>query len=160
MSDIAIIICLVVLIMLIGVIAVLMAYLLIEKGSGERKPKRNEPESFYTPTAAGRYWHIEIWNRTNNQMYAKDFCGQVMLGRSIPASEPFWQMRIGDDRTISREQCVIYDRSGFLVIENISQINITMLNGYPVTMPMLIQEGCQLSMGSNYFIITNIQRVA
>ena len=119
---------------------------------------KEEPESFYSPTSVGRYWHIEIWNATTNRLFKKDFCGQVMLGRSTPTTEPFWQMRIGDDRTISKEQCVIYDRSGFLVAENVSQVNITMLNGYPITVPMLLQEGCQLNMGNNVLYVTTIKR--
>lgn len=159
MSDILFVICFILLVLLVGLIAVLVTYILLSRDGSGKRPRREEPEQMYhTPTAVGRYWHIEIWNATLNRMYTKDFCGQIMLGRSTPTTEPFWQMRIGDDKTISKEQCVVYDRSGFLVVENVSQVNVTLLNGYPVTMPMLLQEGCQLSMGNNIFYVTKVKR--
>ena len=158
MSDAVFVICLIIILVLVGAVAVLLVVLLLSAKDMKGKKENAAPENFYSQTAVGRYWHIEIWNATTNRMYQKDFCGQVMLGRSTPTTEPFWQMRIGDDRTISKEQCVVYDRSGFLVIENLSQVNITMLNGCPITMPMLLQEGCQVGMGNNVFYITAIRR--
>lgn len=160
MSDAVFVVCLITIIILVGAVAVLLVITLMNYSSDKKTGRKEVPEVYSSPTSVGRYWHIEIWNATTNRMYSKDFCGQVMLGRSTPTTEPFWQMRIGDDKTISKEQCVVYDRSGFLVVENVSQINVTLLNGYPVTMPMLIQEGCQLNMGSNVFYISKIRRVA
>lgn len=160
MTDAVFILCLIIIIILIGAVTVLLVVLLMNRSWSRKEEQSRMPELYSTPTSVGRYWHIEIWNATTNRMYSKDFCGQVMIGRSTPTTEPFWQMRIGDDKTISKEQCVVYDRSGFLVVENVSQVNITLLNGYPVTMPMLLQEGCQLSMGNNICYISKIQRVA
>ena len=158
MSDVVFIICLMIIFALIGTVAVLLVVLLMNMKEPKEGKENAAPENFYSQTAVGRYWHIEIWNATTNRLFKKDFCGQVMLGRSTPTTEPFWQMRIGEDRTISKEQCVVYDRSGFLVSENLSQVNITMLNGYPITTPMILQEGCQVSMGNNVFYITTIRR--
>ncbi len=158
MTDLIFIICFIIIFFLVGAVAVLLVVLLMNVKETNEGEKKAAPQDYYSQTAVGRYWHIEIWNATTNCLYKKDFCGQVMLGRSTPTTEPFWQMRIGEDRTISKEQCVVYDRSGFLVIENLSQVNLTMLNGYPITTPMLLQEGCQINMGNNTFYITTIRR--
>lgn len=118
------------------------------------------PTFYHSTSAYGRCWYIELWDVATGQAYAKSFCGQIILGRDIGRGELFWQMRVGTDPTISREQCVIYDQGGFLLIENVSQTNMTRLNGCPLTMPYTLYQDYQLSMGRSTFLVSRIKRVA
>ena len=156
-------ICLLLLLLLLALIIVLLVVFV--KGSNKTdssvQQRNTRPNNSYSsPSAYGRCWHMEIWNLTTNEVFAKDFYGQVMLGRSTSAEELFWQMRVGNDPSISREQCVVYDRGGFLVVENVSQVNMTLLNGYQINQPMMLTQGCQLTAGRSALYISVLQRIA
>lgn len=150
------------LLLLLLAIIIILAVVFIKGGFKTYQQARSSgpPVSYSSPTAYGRCWHIEIWNLSTNEVFAKDFYGQVMLGRSTSEEELFWQMRVGNDPSISREQCVVYDRGGFLVVENVSQVNVTMLNGYPITQPMMLSQGCQLTAGRSSLYISALQRIS
>ena len=155
----------IVLILLVLLLAVVFILIIIFIKGGYKtteQPARSSgpPVTYSSPTAYGRCWHLEIWNLTTNEIFAKDFYGQVMLGRSTSAEELFWQMRVGNDPSISREQCVVYDRGGFLVVENVSQVNMTLLNGYQITQPMMLSQGCQLTAGRSVLYISVAQRIS
>lgn len=110
-------------------------------------------------TSMARSWHMDLYDVNTGIYISKDFCGQVMLGRGGQGMDAFWRMSLGPYPTISREQCIVYDRGGFLMVENVSSVNITQINGYPLTRPYMLTKGCQLSAGGVNFYLADLYRV-
>lgn len=110
-------------------------------------------------TSLARSWHLDLYDMNSGWYLSKDFCGQVMLGRSSGNADSFWRMPLGAYPTISREQCIIYDRGGFLMVENVSSVNVTGINGYPLTKPFMLTKGCQLSAGGVDFYVAEVYRI-
>lgn len=99
-------------------------------------------------------------NLLTRQVYRKEFNGQIILGRKTAGQELFWMMWVGEDPAISRQHCVVFDRGGYLVLENLSQINMTMVDGIPLELPRYLQQGQVLGIGRSAFQITRLERIA
>lgn len=126
----------------------------------DRKEEPGGPGSFRgSQTSLARSWHIDIYDMNTGCFLSKDFCGQVMLGRGGDGMDSFWRMSLGAYPTISREQCIVYDRGGFLMVENVSSVNVTRINGYPLTRPYMLTKGCQLNAGGVEFYLAEVYRV-
>ncbi len=156
METTVILLCLLFIIIIFGVIVV---FLLIYFNDNGRK-KDADAKVYCSATSYGRGWQIEFYDETTGQVFSKRFAGQILVGRDNGSTELFWQMYVGQDRTISREQCVIYDNGGNLIVENKSRTNVTQLNGYPVIVPYILNENCRLGMGQRNFYITKLQKLA
>lgn len=165
MDNVLVIICFLAAGVLIGI---LIGLVILVAGGNSQKGQpavlahggEGKPTWYGSPTSYARGWHLDFWDPLSNRIFSKDFCGQIILGRGSGEQELFWQLRVGDDPTVSREQCVIYDRGGFLVIENLSQVNVTCVNSVQITRPTLLQQGNLLTMGNSTLYLTNVQRTS
>jgi len=173
MEEVLLCLCVIIMLIAVGALIVVLTLYLYDRKNNVPQEIRSNPQTYgsnpgYTPqlimreseTAYARVWEIQLWNQSTNRLYRKRFTSQIMIGRFLPGTELFWQMRLEDDPTISREQCVIYDRGGFLIIENISTINPTLMDGKQIMTPVLFQQGSIITMGNSSYYVSSVRRVA
>jgi len=85
--------------------------------------------------------NIRLRNENDfNQVWNFSYSGAVIIGRDSKCQV------ILADSSVSRTQCRINLSDG-AVVENLSQSNITRLNGVPLTMPALLRTGDRLQCG-------------
>ena len=104
-------------------------------------------------------WRIELWDIGLGVCYGAEFDGGVTLGRGFPGYTPPGRMAIGDDVTISRDQCLIYEQDGYLFLWNLSGVNQTLWNGNVLEEPAVLQAGDRLAMGGHTFLLTVLQEL-
>ena len=173
MEEVLLCLCIIVMLIAVGALIVVLTIYIYDRKGNAQGEIRSQARTYGTDqgyssqmimreseTAYARVWEIQLWNQATNRLYRKRFTSQVMLGRFLPGTELFWQMRLDDDPTISREHCVIYDRGGFLIIENISTINPTRIDGKQIMTPILFQQGNMLTMGNSSYYVSSIRRMA
>lgn len=103
---------------------------------------------------------IELLDQQGGYRLKKTFRGRLLLGRRLPEEERTGRLYIGAEVTMSRNQFRITGVSDGIVIENMSMVNMTYLNGHPVTKPMLLRKGDQITAGGHRFMVSGLARVA
>ena len=99
-------------------------------------------------------WYIELWDTRVGARYTAYFAGGITLGRSTPGRRANGFLPVGEDVTISHEQCVIYAQGNRLYIWNLGKVNCTQLNGAPVLQPEELHRGDRITMGGRIFLLT------
>ncbi len=99
---------------------------------------------------------IELVNVCNGQRFNKWFRGSLILGRVIASQELPNRLFLGDQQSISRNQCCIVESQNGLVIQNMSRINMTLHNGVPANSPQPLSEGDYLDIGGSRYLVANI----
>ncbi len=107
----------------------------------------------------------------NNSSSSSDGGASIIVFRSESDSDKLWQLKCSkpiicgrrkecdlciDETSVSRKQFKIYVADQHLMIENLSQSNVTVLNGKNVTAAMSINEGDTVKMGR---VILNVDRI-
>lgn len=59
---------------------------------------------------------------------------------------------------LSREQCLLFDQYGTVYVSNLSQVNVTYLNGSVLTQPMPVNVGDRLAMSGHTYLITDLSQ--
>lgn len=96
--------------------------------------------------------HILLKNINSGQQWELDLSSKKTLGRQNGDV-------IINENSVSREQCVFYaDNDGNAYVENLSNSNITMLNGEDVTGPTVMIQGDRLSFGRITLIVDLVSR--
>ena len=109
---------------------------------------------------SGNRWLLELMDTENGHRVRKVFAGQLILGRNIGKEEPTGWLYLSEERTISRRQCRLSNTAMGIFIENLSDVNVTRLNGLPIQSPKRILPGDYLSFGGRQYWVTNLQRCA
>ena len=78
-----------------------------------------------------------------SRRYEVELRGDIVVGRDASAC----QIVIGYDNSLSRQQCRIYERSGRVMLSNLSKSNITQVNGRVVSSDCEIGSGTVIRMG-------------
>lgn len=126
-------------------------------------PVQNQmPQTAYPISSTYFYpssrWELELMDTKSGRRFYKVFRGELILGRSVGENEPTGWLYISDARTVSRRQCRLSNTAMGLFVENLSDVNITRLNGMPLQSPKRILQGDYLSFGEKQFWVTNLQR--
>lgn len=102
-------------------------------------------------------WWVSIVDTTITRRVEKIFSGHLVLGRTLPFDEKDDRLYVGEDPTISRDQCAIFSFQGGIWIENLSGVNITRHNGHPLQDLEPLRQGDILVLGSSRFIVQELQ---
>ena len=103
-------------------------------------------------------WVLELWDVGCGSCFRAGFDGGLTLGRGIPGRDVRGFLSIGQDVTLSREQCLLFEQNGIMYVCNLSKINATLLNGNELIQPEQIRVGDRIAMGGHSFLITILQR--
>lgn len=114
----------------------------------------------YSQTLQPRVCFIELLDQQGGYRLQKTFRGRLLLGRRSPEQENTGRLYLGSEITISRNQFRITGLSDGIVIENMSKVNMTYLNGYPVSKPMLLRKGDQINAGGHNYLVSGLEMVA
>ena len=122
-----------------------------------REKDTEDPYSELTvPVVYSPRWVVELWDINRDVCYRTAFDGRLTLGRGNPKREIWGFLAIGDDATLSREQCILYVKGNQILACNLSKINATLLNGVAIYEPAVIQIGDRLTMGGRTFEISDL----
>lgn len=140
-----------------GIMAVILVFVIVlilralKKGKGEKAgpanklPAASGNRTVIIPEAEGseNAFSIRLRNVKNpDQIWSFEDTAGILVGRRTEC-----QVYI-NDISVSREQCKIYiDKDNHPTIENVSQSNITQLNGELVSAPSRISEGDTIKFG-------------
>lgn len=104
-------------------------------------------------------WYLELWDVSLGIRFSVSFYGSITLGRSSQGKNRPGFISVGKDIFISRQQCVIGEQNGTLVIWNLSRVNPTMVNGVLLEKPEILCEGDRILLGSRTFLLTRLAAI-
>lgn len=113
-----------------------------------------EDDSSFIPH---RHWQLDMINTEDGQKYSKQFNGHLMMGRDTAAPETENFLPLGEKQTISRRQCEIAETPNGMMIQNLSQVNMTMHNGEPLQIPHNFGSGDYLDIGGIRYYVMGLQ---
>ena len=105
-------------------------------------------------------WYLELTNVNSGLRIGKRFQRELTLGRFMGTGEQAHMLYLDENNTISKRQAkaVVYDAG--VVLENLSTVNITRLNGKKLLSPDWIKYRDNLEIGDETYIVTAVSRVA
>ena len=105
-------------------------------------------------------WYLELTNVNSGLRVGKRFQRELTLGRFMGTGEQAHMLYLDENNTISKRQAkaVVYDAG--VVLENLSAVNITRLNGKKLLSPDWIRYRDNLEIGDETYIVTAVSRVA
>ena len=74
----------------------------------------------------------------------------------MPDEQESGKLYLSMDATVSRSQFRLFVTDAGMMIENLSRVNITRKNGYPVWQPMRLEEGDVLDLGRKRYMVREI----
>ena len=78
----------------------------------------------------------------------------------MPSAMESGRLYLSVDATISRSQFCLYSSEDGIMIENLSNVNMTRKNGRPVWQPVRLEEGDILEFGRMRYLVKGIQPAA
>lgn len=103
-------------------------------------------------------WVVELWNAEYGYRVGFHFEEVCVLGRLSLCQNVIGDVPPVMERTVSREHCMLYVQNHQLLAWNMSAINPTKLNGYPLTsQPASVMPGDQIVMGNSTFLVTRVE---
>lgn len=120
----------------------------------------NQTQMQYAQAVQMPVCFIELLDQKGGYRMKKTFRGRLLLGRRLAEQENSGRLYLGSEVTISRNQFRITGLSDGIVIENMSKVNMTYLNGYPVSKPMLLRKGDRIDAGGHGYLVSGLERVA
>ena len=147
-------------IVLVGVPMSLLAILIITRvnASYEQPAGVKFVERSWTEIPGA--YRLELINTENGIKIQKWFVGRLIIGRRIDQAEPAGLMYLESDPTISRNQMRLTDTSEGMIIENMSQVNITKLNGRFLDRPALLHIGDFIGTGRCQYLVADLKKTA
>lgn len=107
---------------------------------------------------AVRPWRLGLLNTGNGQYLQKEFFQTLDLGRNTGAEEPESMLFLSFDQTLSRRQCRIREIRNELWIENMSQVNGSILNGILLDAPRRLHTGDRLLLSRQEYLVCLMER--
>ncbi len=135
------------------VIGAVIGLLIVSRGN---KAEAEEQQG-YGAYAAGQ-WQIQLWDVGLGTCAQSFFYGGIILGRGPTGMVRQGILGVGQDVTISREHCLIFDQDGMSCVCNLSEVNPTLVNGVVVKEIEPIGPGDRLSLGKHMYLITALDR--
>ena len=136
-----------------------------EPQQGEEFYYRPEYEDDTVPVSGPSWrpdpiWYLELTNVNSGLRVGKRFQRELTLGRFMGTGEQAHMLYLDENNTISKRQAkaVVYDAG--VVLENLSTVNITRLNGKKLLSPDWIRYRDNLEIGDETYIVTAVSRVA
>ncbi len=126
----------------------------------DSEPEYIDPARIRYVPSAQPVCFIELLDQQGGYRLQKTFRGRLVLGRRVSEDENTGRLYLGAEITISRNQFRITGLPDGIVIENMSKVNMTYLNGYPVTKPMLLRKGDQINAGGHQYLVSGLEMVA
>lgn len=148
-------------------IAIAVVFILypVEPQQGEEFYYRPEYEYDTVPVSGPSWrpdpiWYLELTNVNSGLRVGKRFQRELTLGRFMGTGEQAHMLYLDENNTISKRQAkaVVYDAG--VVLENLSTVNITRLNGKKLLSPDWIRYRDNLEIGDETYIVTAVSRVA
>lgn len=103
-------------------------------------------------------WAVELWNAQYGYRVGFYFEEACVLGRLSLCQNVIGDVPPVMERTVSREHCMLYGQNRILFAWNMSAINPTKLNGYPLSeQPSPVMPGDQITMGNSTFLVTRVE---
>lgn len=125
----------------------------------DQNPERERPVIVSEGDDSAQKWSIELWDIERGVRYSAAFSGGITLGRTIPGWIPNGLLPVGDDQTISHEQCLVYSQGESLYLWNLGKANPTRLNDALVSQPEILRVGDRITMGSRRYLLTSLVRM-
>jgi len=97
---------------------------------------------------------------SSGRQVSRDFRNELVVGRQMPAPLESGRLYLSMDATVSRAQFCLFVTDEGIMIENLSKVNITRKNGYPLWQPVLLEEGDILEMGRMRYMVKGIHPAA
>lgn len=101
-------------------------------------------------------WRVDFVDMSSGRHVTRDFSGGLLVGRQMPDEQESGKLYLSMDATVSRSQFRLFVTDAGMMIENLSRVNITRKNGYPVWQPMRLEEGDVLDLGRKRYMVREI----
>lgn len=105
-----------------------------------------------------RMCHLELVNTENGFRVYKDFIGRLILGRRTGRPESAGFLYLEEEPTISRNQMRITETAEGFIIENLSAVNVTRLNGRALSRPERLRSRDYITVGKNLYFVSALYR--
>lgn len=105
-------------------------------------------------------WRIDLVEMSSGHKVSREFRNILVAGRWMPSAMESGRLYLSVDATVSRSQFCLYAAEDGIMIENLSNVNITRKNGYPVWQPVRLEEGDILELGRMRYLVKNIRPAA
>lgn len=105
-------------------------------------------------------WRVDFMEMSSGRQVSRDFRNELVVGRQMPAPLESGRLYLSMDATVSRAQFCLFVTDEGIMIENLSKVNITRKNGYPLWQPVLLEEGDILEMGRMRYMVKGIHPAA
>ena len=105
-------------------------------------------------------WRVDFMEMSSGRQVSRDFRNELVVGRQMPAPLESGRLYLSMDATVSRAQFCLFVTDEGIMIENLSKVNVTRKNGYPLWQPVLLEEGDILEMGRMRYMVKGIHPAA
>ena len=135
------------------------------KASNDRAADREKttPRAVHGSTPDRRSqtrWRVDFMEMSSGRQVSRDFRNELVVGRQMPAPLESGRLYLSMDATVSRAQFCLFVTDEGIMIENLSKVNVTRKNGYPLWQPVLLEEGDILEMGRMRYMVKGIHPAA
>lgn len=104
--------------------------------------------------------YVELVNVESGVRVYKIFRNRLVVGRRMDFVEPVGVMYLENEPTISRNQLRLTETNEGMIVENLSGVNVTRLNGMPLRRPAILRSGDFITAGSQSYIVSGMIRSA
>lgn len=105
-------------------------------------------------------WRVDFVEMSSGRRVSRRFRDHLVVGRMINAPMESGKLYLSMDATVSRSQFCLYVTEEGVMIENLSNVNVTKKNGYPVWKPVRLEEGDVLQLGRMRYRVHGITPAA
>ena len=127
--------------------------------AGEKLPGRGNPAPGRVSGRPVR-WRVDFMDIRSGRRVSRDFSDRLIVGRYMPYDMESGRLYLSIDATVSRAQFCLYATGEGIMIENLSNVNITRKNGMPVWRPVRLEEGDVLQLGRTSYMVKDIRPAA
>lgn len=105
-------------------------------------------------------WRVGFMEMSSGRRVSRDFRDHLIVGRIMNSTMNSGRLYLSMDATVSRSQFCLYVTDKGIMLENLSNVNITRKNGHPVWQPVLLEEGDILQLGRMQYMVKEIRPAA
>lgn len=105
-------------------------------------------------------WRVDFMEMSSGRHVSRDFRDHLVVGRMMNSPMESGRLYLSMDATVSRSQFCLYVTEDGVMLENLSNVNITRKNGYPVWQPVRLEEGDILQLGRMRYMVKGIRPAA
>ena len=102
-------------------------------------------------------WRVDLVDMSSGRHVTRDFRDRLIVGRQMPEEQESGKLYLSMDATVSRLQFCLFATDEGIMIENLSRVNVTRRNGYPVWQPVRLEEGDVLELGRMRYMVKELR---